>query len=146
MSKNRQIFVIGLPRAGGSAVAAILLQIGVDMGRQFHAVEDNVAGEFEELACFNYNRSKSHDLQFPARYVAERNALAPLWGVKDPALVDTVGALWRHCSDPRIIVATRHPAAVTASNEVAYNRDRAEANKRLHVIVASRQNERLDVV
>jgi len=131
---SRVILVVGVGRSGTSAVAGIMHRLGVFMGDSFVSASDqNKYGTFEDKEFFELNRlviDQAKPVGVLQEFVSKRSEEHPdIWGLKDPALVHTIGVLGIDKDDLRVIVCGRNKNSNIRSLMRAYGYSEAKANE-----------------
>jgi hypothetical protein len=113
------VLVVGTGRCGTSAVASILIDLGVFMGHAFVAAnKSNVAGHWEDLDFRNLNAWRLEERIDPASWRKGVEFLASnrdgLWGFKDPRSAHFIDEYIEILS-PRFIRCRRDMSDIVAS-------------------------------
>lgn len=113
------VAVMGFYRTGSSGVAGLLHHLGVFMGEQFDAPnENNPQGYWEDLEFKNLHKAMLESKDVEAEYIAliRRREQHKRWGVKDPRLCLLLPNLFKNLqTQHQIIHTTRDLAGIQES-------------------------------
>ena len=111
------LIVSGVARSGTSMVARLLARVGVPMGDE---IDDVVFEDVELLELFS--RGAMEELREAIRIRDQRN---PVWGFKRPHLHVHGPEIIRLFRNPRVIITSRDPVAITGRNLVSEQFEKA---------------------
>lgn len=113
------VIVLGCYRSGTSAVAGVLHNLGVFMGKDFDPpAVTNPKGFFEDLEfkrLFNMMSNKKNPDGLLSVLCRIREAEHPLWGVKDPQLCAYLHRMLPHLKEHKVISTLRPKEDIASS-------------------------------
>jgi len=131
---DKQVVVLGMHRSGTSLLGAILVSLGVNMGRRMVGKNhNNPIGHFEDVEFVNLNKEIFNDLgsmdlhppmakdvlsikeDYSTRIEKMIKSREGLWGWKDPRTAITIELFWEHLTNPYVIVCERAAMEVAKS-------------------------------
>lgn len=119
--QSRCIIVLGLQGSGTSAVAGVLHNLGVVMGKRLAGPDPNNPEswnyvedlDFREM-LYEYNRTKQRKEDIEA-FLKSRYAEFNLWGLKEPQAGHAIADFTPFLNDYRVILCVRHKMACVRS-------------------------------
>lgn len=113
-ASQRTFIVLGVARGGTTMVARIMSELGICMGTQLSAVQEDVQ------VCLPM---ETNDLAGLRSIVSQRNASADLWGFKRPGALSYIERFEKEFRNPEYLVVFRDPLAIAQRNELSMNLD-----------------------